>query len=120
MRSYAIKSLLICALGAAVIAGCASPQHSPQAQASARGQVQSGKIVAIEIPGAVVDPSVASSSGDSASGTVASSAPAVITVLFEDGTQGMYGMQQQPAAGFGVGDPVQIITDGSGITIVSP
>jgi ribosomal protein L21E len=119
MRSYGIKSLFICVVGAAVIAGCASPRHSPQAQASAQGQVQSGKIVAIEIPGAV-DPSMASSSGGGASGTVASSTPAVITVLFEDGTQSMYGMEQQPAAQFGVGDPVQIITDGSGITIVSP
>jgi hypothetical protein len=119
MRSYAVKSLVICALGAAVMAGCASSRSMP-AQASAQGQVQSGTIIAI-VPAAAVDSSAAaSSSGNGASGSAASSEPAVVTVLFSDGTRGNYSIEQQPAAAFAVGDPVKIVTDSNGIVILSP
>jgi hypothetical protein len=111
----AIKSLAACLLGAAVIAGCASPHPSQTAI------IQNGKVVAIQPPEVAGYPGMEGSSGEGASGTSAGSEPILITVLFADGTQGSYAIDQQPVEAFAVGDLVQIVTDSKGITtIVSP
>ncbi|RJF96501.1 hypothetical protein D3870_18785 [Noviherbaspirillum cavernae] len=74
---------------------------------------------AIENVAVINQSAVTSSSGSSAVVTTASSAPPIITVQFADGTQGRYAIKQ--AAGpFTVGQPVSLIPDGNGFTIMSP
>ena len=116
MNSKAIKSLVICAVGAATIAGCASSPPS-QAVASSQGNAQRGKVTAIETV-AVVDQTLAgSSSGGSTVVTTASGGPSVITVQFNDGSQGKY-IIERPMAKHAVGESVYVITDKDSITIV--
>jgi hypothetical protein len=114
MNSRAIKSLVICAVGATVIAGCAS---SPPV-AFTQGNVQSGKVVAVETTAAVNQTAVGSSSGSSGMATTASGGPPIVTVLFNDGTQGRY-IIERPAAAHTAGEPVYVITDRDRITMVS-
>jgi hypothetical protein len=114
MNSRAIKSLVICAVGATVIAGCAS---SPPV-AFTQGNVQSGKVVAVETTAAVNPTAVGSSSGSSGMATTASGGPPIVTVLFNDGTQGRY-IIERPAAAHTAGEPVYVITDRDRITMVS-
>jgi len=114
MHSCAIKLFAGYVAGAAFMAGCASP-HPPHT-----ASVQSGKVVAVEPPTVAGYPGMGATSGMGAAGASASSEPTFITVLFSDGTQGRYSMDQKPADAFVVGDPVQIITDSQGTTIMSP
>jgi hypothetical protein len=114
MNSRAIKSLVICAVGATVIAGCAL---SPPV-AFTQGNVQSGKVVAVETTAAVNQTAVGSSSGSSGMATTASGGPPIVTVLFNDGTQGRY-IIERPAAAHTAGEPVYVITDRDRITMVS-
>jgi hypothetical protein len=114
MNSRAIKSLVICAVGATVIAGCAL---SPPV-AFTQGNVQSGKVVAVETTAAVNPTAVGSSSGSSGMATTASGGPPIVTVLFNDGTQGRY-IIERPAAAHTAGEPVYVITDRDRITMVS-
>jgi Tfp pilus assembly protein PilX len=116
MNAVAVKSFFVCAFGAAMLAGCAS---SPPAQsaASTQGNVQSGKVTAVETV-AVVDQSVVgSSSGGSAVVTTASGGPSVITVQFNDGKEGRY-IIERPTGTHAVGEQVYVITDGDRTTIV--
>jgi hypothetical protein len=114
MNSRAIKSLVICAVGATVIAGCAL---SPPV-AFTQGNVQSGKVVAVETTAAVNQTAVGSSSGSSGMATTASGGPPIVTVLFNDGTQGRY-IIERPAAAHTVGEPVYVITDRDRTTMMS-
>lgn len=120
MNSAAIKSLVVCAFGAAMIAGCASspPASSTASAASAQGNAEPGKVVAVEHT-AIVDQAVTgSSSGSSAAVvTAASSGPSVVTVQFNDGKQSKY-VIEHPATGFTVGEQVYVITNGDQMTIV--
>jgi hypothetical protein len=117
MNSRAIKSLVICAIGAAVIAGCASSPSSP-AVAFTQGNVQSGKVVAVETTAVVNQTAMDSSSGSSGVATTASGGPPIVTVLFNDGTQGRY-IIERPAAAHTVGEPVYVITDRDRTTMMS-
>jgi hypothetical protein len=120
MHSYAIKSLVTCVLGAAILAGCGSPPAAPVA-ASTPGNMQRGKVIVVETVAAsgqpMSVPRSGPSSGESAGGTTASSTPTVVTVQFADGTQNRY-MVEQPRAAIAVGDPVNIITDGDRVTMM--
>lgn len=122
MNSIAIKSLVTCVFGAAMIAGCASSPPSQSsasspAVASAQRSVETGKVTAVENT-AVVDQSVVgTSSGGGAVVTTASGGPSVITVQFNDGKQGRY-IIDRPAAPHAVGESVYVITDGDQTTIV--
>jgi len=100
--------------------------------ASSQGSVQSGKVIDISNAGSMDQGAAMSSSGSGMSGTAASGAsgasgtnstvgtPAVITVLFDNGTQARYAVDQQPEIPFATGDSVKVITDKDGITIFSP
>ena len=116
MNSKAIKSLAICVLGVATIAGCASSPPS-QTVASSQGNAQRGKVTAVETV-AVIDQSLAaSSSGSSTVVTTASGGPSVITVQFNDGSQGKY-LIERPMATHKVGESVYVVSDKDSITIV--
>lgn len=113
-----IKSLVICAFGVAMIAGCASSPSS-SAMASSQGNVQNGKVTAVEGVAVVEQAVVPTSSGGSALVTAASSAaPKAITVLFNDGTEGRYVIQQS-AGDFTVGQPVSVVRNGDNFLIKS-
>jgi hypothetical protein len=116
MQSYAIKSFLTCALGVAVMAGCAAPA-SPPASAS-RANVQMGKVASVEAASAAGQPAMSSGAGGGAAGTAASSGPTILNVVFADGTQGRYSIEK-PTKSFAVGEPIQVITDSNRITITS-
>lgn len=116
MQPYTISPLVICALGAALMTGCATPSLE---QASAKGNVASGKVVSIETATAAAQPMTPSSSGSSTAGTTASSEPAIITVRFADGTQHQYVSEQHSPKNFGVGDSVYVITHGDSMTMAS-
>lgn len=114
----AMKLFVICAFGVAVTTGCASSSKSPAVAAAQKG-VQTGKVTAIESV-AVVDQSVATtSSGSSAVVTTASGGPEAVTVLFADGSQQRY-IVERPTTTFKVGAPINVITNGDRITLVSP
>jgi hypothetical protein len=113
---YSTKSLIACTLVTALMMGCASSPSSPSL-ASTQRNVQNGKIAGVK-SASVIDPSAAASSSG-ASGTMAGGEATILTVLFADGTQGMYSITQ-PSKTYVVGAPVQVITDGENITIVSP
>lgn len=116
MNSAAVKSLFVCVLGAAMIAGCASSPSS-QSAASLPGNVQIGKVTAVETVAVVDQSMVGTSSGGSAVVTTASGGPSVITVQFNDGKQGKYAIER-PAGTHVVGEQVYVITDGDHTTIV--
>jgi hypothetical protein len=119
MHSYSIKSLIACTLMSALVVGCASPSSSP-AVASSQRNVQSGKVVGVKSTAASDQSAgVSSSGGSSGGGTAAGGAPTILSVLFADGTQGTYAIER-PTEAYVVGAPVQVITDGESITIVSP
>ncbi|HJV84699.1 MAG TPA: hypothetical protein VJ698_04425 [Noviherbaspirillum sp.] len=117
MNPGSMKSLLVCAFGAAVIAGCASSPTS-QTTASTQSNVQSGKVAAVENTAVVDQTAVKSSSGGSAVVTTASGGPSIVTVQFQDGTQGRY-LIEHPTAAHAVGQPVYVISDGDRTTIVA-
>jgi hypothetical protein len=112
-----IKSLVICAFGLTVIAGCASSPSS-QAVASNQGNVRSGKVTAVEKVAVVDQAVVPTSSGSSAVVTAASSAPTAISVLFNDGSEGTYVIRQS-VADFTLGQPVSVVQTGDGLLIKS-
>lgn len=116
MNADAMKSLVICALGVALLGGCASSPSSSSV-ASAQRNVRSGKVAAVERTAIVDETVVGSSSGSSAVVTTASGGPSVVTVLFNDGAQGRY-IIERPGATHRVGEPVYVITDGDRITMV--
>ena len=121
MNSTAIKSLVIGVFGATMIAGCASSpsasSSSSPSMASAQGNAQLGKVIAVENT-AVVDQSTAgTSSGGSATVTTASGGPSVVTVQFNDGKESRY-VIEHPVTGFTVGEQVYVISDGNQMTIV--
>lgn len=118
MNSGAIKSLVICAFGVAAIAGCASSPSTP-AVASSQRSVHTGKVVAVENMAAIDQTTAASSSGSSVVTTTASGGPSVVTVQFNDGSQGKY-IIEHPSMAHPVGQPVYVITDADRITISSP
>jgi hypothetical protein len=68
-------------------------------------------VTAVETTAVVDQAVVGSSSGSSAVVTTASGGPSMITVLFNDGTQGRY-IFEQPVAAHTVGEAVYVITDG--------
>lgn len=119
MKFGAIKSAAICVLGGALIAGCASsPSASSSKVASTQKNVMSGKIAAVETTAVVDQTTVGSSSGSGAVVTSASGGPSLITVQFDDGTQGRY-VIERPTSVHKVGEPVNVIADGDRITITS-
>ena len=116
MNSGAIKSLVICAFGVAVMTGCASSQRSSTV-ASAQENVRSGKVTAVENVAVVDQTTTGSTSGGSTVVTTASGGPSAITVQFNDGTESKY-IVERPIATHKVGEPVSVITDGDRVTIV--
>ena len=116
MQSYAIKSLVTCALGVAVMAGCAAPASPPPS--ASKANVQMGKVASVEASSAAGQSTMSSGSGGSATGTTASGGPTILNVVFADGTQGRYSIEK-PTKSFAVGEPIQIITDSDRITITS-
>ena len=118
MIKFPAKPLLACVLGAAFLAGCASPQSSSTASTATSG-MQKGKIVAVEADttaGGTATPS----SGTSAMGSgMSGGSPAVVTVQFADGTQSRYSVTQQRTT-FKVGDPVSVIMRGDSGVIMTP
>ncbi|WP_136416435.1 hypothetical protein [Herbaspirillum sp. ST 5-3] len=117
MKFGAIKSAVICVLGGALIAGCASSPSSSTV-ASTQKNISSGKIAAVETTAVVDQTTVGSSSGSGAVVTSASGGPSLITVQFDDGTQGRY-VIDHPTSVHKVGEPVNVITDGDRITITT-
>lgn len=118
MKSGAVKSLVICAMGVAVIAGCASSSPS-QKMASLPSNVQSGKVTAVETVAVVDQTATGSSSGSGAIVTTsASSGPSGITVQFNDGSEHKY-VIERPVGTHAVGEPVYVITDGDRTTILA-
>lgn len=123
MYSGAIKTLVICTFGAAVITGCASSHTSPSPSvpsfaSSQSGGAQRGQIAAVEIASAVDQTTRGTSSGSSTV-TSASGGPEIITVNFADGSEGRYQITEQ-AAPLKVGQPVSVVRTGNGFTIFSP
>jgi hypothetical protein len=113
MHRYTVKSIISCAFGAAVIAGCASPPAEP-AKVVASDKVQSGKVIEVssmhvELP----KTSSGSSSGTVASGMANTSETKIVAVQFDDGTQNRY-MLLESAPPFMAGDQVKVITDPKG------
>ena len=126
MNSHAILSLVTCALGAAVLAGCASPPSSP-AQASAPVTIQGGKVIAMQSLDSSAGATSGASAGASASGTSATRdatgrifEPATVTVQFADGTQSMYTVEKHERNYFKLGDPVRVVTDRDSMVILAP
>jgi hypothetical protein len=113
-----IKSLAACAFGAAVIAGCASSPSTSKV-ASEQGNVKSGKVTAVEGVAVVEQAAVPTGSGSSAVLTTASGVPTVITVAFNDGSQGRYALEQSTAA-FTIGEPVSVVKIGDRFIIKTP
>lgn len=120
MARYAVKPLLACLLGIAVLAGCASPKSTTSTTAAASG-MQKGKIVAVEPASAAAGTTMTSpSSGSSATGSAMSGSPsAIVTVQFADGTQSRYSVTQQRTS-FKVGDPVSVMMRGDSGVNMSP
>jgi hypothetical protein len=114
MNSYAIKSLVICTLGAALLAACGSPQPT-QVASSKPSNIVPGKLIAVE---AASGQSTAPSSSGSSAGATASNAPVLVTVQYADGTQGRFMVEQQKTT-FKVGDPVGVIVDGDRVTMIA-
>lgn len=125
MNTYSVKLLAMCALGAAVVVttGCASSRSAPSTPAapvaSAQRTIQSGKVSAVETVAVVDQSAVTPSSGGSTVVTTASGGPTALTVQFADGSEGKY-IIDHPSKLYPVGAPVQVITEGDRITIVSP
>jgi len=126
MNSHAIQSLVTCALGVAVLAGCAAP-HSPPPQVSTPANIQSGKVIAMRSLEPAAGATSGSSSGTGASGTAASGdlsgkvyAPASVTVQFADGTQTTYLVEKHERHYFTLGDPVRVVTDRDTMVILAP
>lgn len=117
MNSGAIKSLVICAFGVAMMAGCASSQRSAPV-ASVQENVRSGKITAVENVAVVDQTTTGASSGGSTVVTTASGGPSAVTVQFNDGTESKY-IIERPMAPHKVGEAVSVITNGDAVTIVS-
>lgn len=113
-----IKSLVISAVGVAVLAGCASSPSS-QTMSSDQANVRSGKVAAIESIAVVEQAVVPTSSGSGAVVTAASSAPKTIAILFNDGTEGRYVIQQS-VGDFMLGQPVSVVQTNNGLLIKSP
>jgi hypothetical protein len=118
MNSGVIKSLVICTLGTALIAGCASFQSSPSV-ASDQSSAQLGKVAAVETVAVIDQSTLETSSGSSATVTTVSGGPDIVTVLFSDGTEGRYAIKEQ-AAPFQIGQPVAVVKSGDGFTMLSP
>lgn len=123
MTSAAMKSFLICAFGAAALAGCASSPSSPSsssAAASAQKGVQSGKVAAVEDVAIVDKTTVGSTSGSSTTVTTVKTirgGPSAITVRFDDGKERQY-VIENPQTTHNVGDPVYVITHGDSTAIM--
>lgn len=114
MTSAAMKSFVICALGAAALAGCASSPSSPSSpsMASTPQGVQTGKVAAVESVAVIDQATVGSSSGSGGTTTVTtvSGGPSAITVRFDDGKESKY-LIENPQTSHNVGDLVYVITD---------
>lgn len=113
-----IKSLVIGAIGAAMLTGCASSPSS-QAGTSNQANIRSGTVSAIESIAVVEQAVVPTSSGSSAVVTAASSAPKTIAILFNDGTEGRY-VVQDAVGDFTLGQPVSVVQTNNGLLIKSP
>lgn len=121
MDSAAIKSIAICVLGLATLAGCASSSPSRTAATTAATgttakALQTGQVTAVESTAVVDQAVVGSTSGRSTVVTTASGGPSLLTVQFSDGTRGKY-IIDNPTAKHTVGEQVYVITDGDRVTI---
>ena len=121
MTSAVMKSFLICALGAAALAGCASSPSSSSAAASTQKGVQSGKVAAVDDVAIVDKTTVGSTSGSSTTVTTVKTirgGPSAITVRFDDGKESKY-VIENPQKTYNVGDPVYVITHEDRTAIMS-
>jgi len=119
MQSYAAKSFITCALGVAMMAGCAMPP-APTTAASTQPNVLNGKVSSIDTAAAASQPARFPTSGSSAGGTMASGGQAIVIVSFADGTQGRYISDFYSPPKFAVGDPIQVVTVGNQTVFVRP
>ncbi|WP_194724936.1 hypothetical protein [Noviherbaspirillum malthae] len=115
MKLGIIKPLAICALGTAVLAGCASSSPTSSTAttaASSQSGLKTGKVTAVETVAVVDQALVGSSSGNSAVVTTASGGPQALTVQFNDGSEGRF-IIDRPTTQHTVGESVYVITDGN-------
>jgi hypothetical protein len=118
MQFHTAKSFATCALGVAVIAGCATQSTAPMA--SAQPSAPLGRVASIEQATAADMPTGSMTSGSSVAGTSASGSQSLVTMQMADGTQRRYVAESHSPPLFNVGDTLEVVKRGENTFFVRP